>query len=287
MNLAFLRAFRLRGRAISGAALLLGSLLPWQAAAAANLQDSPSSRREAPPVLEEPSFYDQWLAWRLSVGVTIASSEVRHRHVTYDKTEEHNFLGNINDMHPKDDLVFGFVARYELFPSLAIEAANDFRADLEARNKDGESCDGVLELRGWRAQVLLFWPEPSWIVRPYVGAGVEHVDATFQHTNWWHYGWPSPEEYARYGHGSTKPHHGVTRTMIVKKPGYAPTLSAGATIGISRHVQLDAYVRWTDFDDAETVFRRRDPSHSREYTMRTGAFPAEHIVYGIALKAVF
>ena len=158
MNLAFLRAFRLRGRAISGAALLLGSLLPWQAATAANLQDSPSSRREAPPVLEEPSFYDQWLAWRLSVGVTIASSEVRHRHVTYDKTEEHNFLGNINDMHPKDDLVFGFVARYELFPSLAIEAANDFRADLEARNKDGESCDGVLELRGWRNRAGLSDP---------------------------------------------------------------------------------------------------------------------------------
>ena len=134
---------------------------------------------------------------------------------------------------------------------------------------------------------LLGWPEPDWIIRPYVGVGVEYVDASFEHANWWHYGWSSPEDYARNGHGSTKPHHGVTRTMVVKKPGCAPTLSGGVTIGVSRHVQLDAYVRWTDFDDAETVFRRRDPIHSHEYTMRTGAFPAEHIVYGIALKAVF
>lgn len=207
--------------------------------------------------------------------------------MTYDENEEHNFLGNINDMHAKDDVVAGFVVRYELTRSLAIEAANDFRSDLEACNKDGESCDGVLKLRGWRAQALLFWPEPDWIVRPYVGVGVEYVDATFEHANWWHYGWSSPEEYEREGNGSTKPHHGVTRTMYVKKPGYAPTLSGGVTIGISRHLQLDAYVRWTDFDDAETVFRRHDRTRSEEYTMRTGAFPAEHIVYGIALKAVF
>ena len=90
--------------------------------------------RETEPVLEEPSFYEQWLEWRLSVGVTLTSSEVRHRHVTYDRTEEHNFLGNINDMHAKNDPVFGLVARYEITPSFAVEAANDFRADLEARN---------------------------------------------------------------------------------------------------------------------------------------------------------
>ncbi len=278
MNPAHPRVFHLHRHAHPCAALFLGSLLAWPSAAVAKGADTP---------FEEPSFYEQWVEWRLSLGITLTSSDVRHRHVTYDATAEHNFLGNINDMHPKDNLVAGLVARYEFTPSLAIEAANDFRADLEARNKDGESCDGVLKLRGWRTQLLLFWPEPDWIIRPYVGVGVEYVDASFEHANWWHYGWSSPEDYARNGHGSTKPHNGVTRTMVVKKPGCAPTLSGGVTIGVSRHVQLDAYVRWTDFDDAETVFRRRDPIHSHEYTMRTGAFPAEHFVYGIALKAVF
>jgi cell wall assembly regulator SMI1 len=75
--------------------------------------------------------------------------------------------------------------------------------------------------------------------------------------------------------------------MYVKDPGYAPTLSAGATVGITRHVQLDAFVRWTDSDDVKAVFRRHDGTHSGEYTMLTGVFPAEHVVYGTALKAVF
>ena len=238
-------------------------------------------------LLDGPSFFEQWIEWRLSLGVSLTVADVLHRRVAYDPAQEHNFLGNINDMEEDYRAAFGLVARYEITPSIAVEAANDFRAKLEAGNNNGESFDGALKLSGWRAQVLLFWPEPDWIVRPYVGIGVAHVDAAFDHAAWWHYGWPSPGDYARYGKGSTKPHNGVTRTMYTNDPGFAPTLSAGATVGLSRHLQLDAFVRWTDSDDVDTVFRRRDKTHASEYTMRTGSFPSEHIVYGIALKGVF
>ena len=236
-------------------------------------------------VFDPEGFYEQWIEWRLSLGITLAKARVRHRHVPYDPEQEHNFLGNINDMREHGDVALGLVARYEILPWIAVEAANDMRADLDARNNDGLSCDGTLVLRGWRVQALIFWPEPQWIVRPYVGLGFEHVDASFRHAPWWHYGWSSPEAYEEQGHGSKSPHNGVTRTMIVKNPGFAPAVSLGATVGLHRYAQLDAFVRWTDFDDAETVFRRREGD--REYTMRTGAFPAKHTVYGIALSAVF
>ncbi len=236
-------------------------------------------------VFDPQGFYEQWLAWRLSLGVTLTKARVRHRHVPYDPEQEHNFLGNINDMREHGDVALGLVARYEITPWLAVEAANDLRADLDARNKDGESCDGTLQLRGWRAQALVFWPEPQWIVRPYLGLGVEHVSASFHHSLWWHYGWSSPGDYERYGHGSHRPHNGVMRTMDVESPGFAPAVSLGATVGLHRHAHLDAFARWTDFDDAKTTFRRREGT--REHTMLTGAFPAEHFVYGLSLNYIF
>ena len=236
-------------------------------------------------MFDPQGFYEQWIVWRLSLGITLTKAHVRHRHVPYDPNQEHNFLGNINDMREHGDVALGLVARYEILPWFAIEAANDLRADLDACNRDGVSCDGTLQLRGWRAQALVFWPEPQWIVRPYLGLGVEHVDASFKHSPWWHYGWSSPEEYERDGNGSRSPHNGVMRTMDVKSPGFAPAISLGATVGLHRRAQLDAFVRWTDCDDAETTFRRREGR--REHTMLTGAFPAEHIVCGIALSVVF
>ena len=274
--------YRLRHCAFHAVCLLLLCVCSATSQAAA---DGGGTGNDTQLVFDPMGFYEQWIAWRLSLGLTLARANVRHRHVPYDPKEENNFLGNINDMREHGDVALGLVARYELTPWLAVEAANDLSADLDARNRDGVSCDGTLQLRGWRAQALVFWPEPQWIVRPYVGLGIEHVSASFKHAPWWHYGWSSPEEYEIYGNGSLKPHNGVTRTMDVKNPGLAPAISLGATIGLHRHAHLDAFVRWTDFDDAETTFRRRE--YKKEQTLRTGAFPAEHIVYGLALSVIF
>ncbi len=276
---------RARLRAVPAALTLVLCGICVSAAPLPSETDVPAADDDGAWVFDPQGFCEQWIVWRLSLGITLAKARVRHRHVPYDPNQEHNFLGNINDMREHGDVALGLVARYEILPWFAIEAANDLRADLDARNRDGVSCDGTLQLRGWRAQALVFWPEPQWIVRPYLGLGVEHVDASFKHSPWWHYGWSSPEEYERDGNGSRSPHNGVMRTMDVKSPGFAPAISLGATVGLYRHAQLDAFVRWTDFDDAETTFRRREGR--REHTMLTGAFPAEHIVCGIALSVVF
>ena len=280
-----MKIFRYQHRHCALHAVCFWVLCACAAIPLAAVADSGRPGNDTEWVFDPKGFYEQWFEWRLSLGVTFTRAYVRHHHVPYDPMEEHNFLGNINDMRDHGDVALGLVARYEITPCFAIEAANDLRADLDARNRDGVSCDGTLELRGWRAQALVFWPEPQWIVRPYVGLGVEYVNASFKHAPWWHYGWSSPEEYERYGNGSHRPHNGVTRTMDVKNPGLAPALSLGATVGLHRRAQLDAFVRWTDFDDAETTFRRRE--YNKEKTLRTGAFPAEHIVYGLALSFIF
>ena len=235
--------------------------------------------------LEEPSFYDDWIAGRLSLGVSLARGRVRHRHVPYDPKQENNFLGNINDMAEHGDAAVGFVVRYSLLPWLAVEAANDFRADLDARNMDGDSCDGTLRLRSWRAQAILLWPDESWAVRPWIGLGAEDVSASFAHADWWHLGWSSPESYARYGGGSKELRNGAERTMSVDDPGLSPVVSGGVSIRLCQHASLDAFARWTDCNDADVVFTRREGR--REKTMRTGAFPAEHVAFGVALRAVF
>ncbi len=246
-------------------------------------------RETDPPALDWPfpatDFYEQWIAWRLSLGATLTRARMRHTYVRYDPSQENNFLGNLNDMHPDNGTAFGLIARYEISSWIAVEVANDFQADLDALNHDGESCDGTLQLRGWRAQAIVYGLAPEWIVRPYLGVGAEHVDANFRHSPWWHYGWSSPEDYRRYGNGTQTPRNGVMRFMDVEDPGYAPALTLGVCACLHRHVQLDAFMRWSDSDDARATFRRREGTN--EHVVRTGAFPTSHVVYGLALCAIF
>jgi len=239
----------------------------------------------AEPAPEEPSFYDDWIAKRLSIGLALTYGWVRDGHVSYDSTQKHNFIGNINDMDERDGVAVGLVARYAFLPWLAVEAANDFRCDLDAQNMDGASCDGTLKLRSWRLQAILLWPDETWAVRPWAGIGIEDVSASFSHAPWWHYGWSSPEDYARYGQGSKKPHNGAMRTMSVEDPGIAPVLSLGVTAELHRNVRLDVFGRWTGCDDVSVTFTRTE-GH-RVTIRRTGAFPAEHFAVGVALRAVF
>ena len=270
--------------------LALTSLVALSAAATfaappANARRISRPERTPQPTMEEPSLADEWISERLSLGISVAKASVRHRHVTYDPTQGNNFLGNINDMEEHDDVAYGLVIRYVFTPWLALEAADDFRADLDACNMDGDSCDGTVKLRSWRVQAILSWPEESWIVRPWAGIGVENVTASFSHSPWWHYGWSSPEDYRRYGNSSREPRNGVTRTMSVDDPGLSPVFSAGITAELHRHVQLDVFARWTDCDDVDAEFTRT--VGRRRYHMLDGSFPAEHIVYGAAIRAVF
>lgn len=274
---------KLLAPAIATALCASASLAYTPAYAAPATRPAQRPHREAAPV-EEHSFLDEWISGRLSIGLSFAKATVRHRHVTYDPAGERNFLGNINDMQEHGDTAAGLVIRYNIAPWLAIEGANDFRADLDACNMDGDTCDGTLKLRSWRAQAILTWPDETWIVRPWAGIGFEDVSASFDHSPWWHYGWSSPADYSRYG-GDTTPRNGVTRTMHVEDPGISPILSCGITAGIWENLHLDIFARWTDCDDVSAKFVR---STSRDgKPLRTGAFPAEHVAFGAALRYEF
>lgn len=273
----------MKHRSCSLRAFVLLLLLPSVCLAA------PAAARETDSGFDWPfettDFYEQWIAWRLSLGVALTRARVKHTYVKYDPSQENNFLGNLNDMHLDGGTAYGLVARYEITSWIAVEWANDFQAELDALNHDGDSCDGTLKLRGWRAQALVYALDPQWIVRPYLGLGAERVSASFQHSPWWHYGWSSPEDYRRYGNGSKTPRNGVMRIMEVEDPGYAPAITLGATACLHRHVQLDAFMRWCDSDDARATFRRREGT--QEHIARTGSFPTSHTVYGLALSAIF
>ena len=276
--------FGARGKCLGGLALSLMLLLPMAGFAATGaVRKTDSAGLDCP--FDATDFYEQWVAWRLSLGATFTRARVRHTHVPYDPSQENNFLGNLNDMHPDSGTAFGLIARYEINSWIAVEVANDFQADFDVLNHDGESCDGTLQLRGWRAQAIVYGLAPEWIVRPYLGLGAEHVGAGFRHSPWWHYGWSSPEDYRRYGNGTRTPRNGVMRFMDVEDPGYAPALTLGVCACLHRHVQLDAFMRWSDSDDARATFRRREGTN--EHVVRTGAFPTSHVVYGLALCAIF
>ena len=236
-------------------------------------------------LLRRPSFAETWIKGRFAVGPAVSQLSVRNRHVPYDPEQERNFLGNINKMEEDGCTGAGISVRYGLLSWLAVEASGPGRADLKAWNRDGESCDGTLRLRTWSARLLLRWPTDDGWFSPYAGFGVERVSASFEHANWWHYGWSSPQDYETFGNGSKEPHHSASRRMELSSPGVAPVVALGATIRLHENAELDLFGSWTDSDDVDVVFYRTDGRLTRR--MRTGAFPSEHLSYGIALRYVF
>lgn len=234
---------------------------------------------------EEP--WEKYISERLEVGISLANASMDKTHVPYDRSQHHNFLGNINNLDEDETLGIGIVVRYSFIDYLAVEASNDIHARLRTENMDGDTCDGAIELDGWRVQLIAKYPFDfdTFIVEPYLGLGLAFLSCSYSHENWWHYGWSSPEDYARNGHGSTSPHNGATRNMDLSDPDTTPVITIGSSFVVSDHVVLDVFWRDIDADPVKVDFYREE--NGRHVPMRKGEFPIAHSALGCSVRYLF
>ena len=243
------------------------------------------TRRVSDSLERNDSFYDRFIAERLSVGAAYSVTSMKKNRVPYDPAQEHNFLGNINNLDESDMGGIGVVARYEICPYLAVQFSNETHFELGMWNKDHESRDADFVAKGNTYEALLMYPIDSIYCTPYIGLGITDLSCSIDYNDWWHWGWGSPADYAAYGHGSTEPRNGNTRWMFLADPSSAFTFSAGVTVRLWRHAHLDLFYRMIDADDIPITFRRREGRVLR--VIRSGYIPLECSSFGGALRVVF
>ena len=179
----------------------------------------------------------------------------------------------------------GVVVRYNVCPYVAFQFSKGTEIELGMWNNEDESRDANFTAEGPTYEVLLMYPIQKIHLTPYVGLGYTDLSCGIDYNNWWHYGWSSPDDYDRYGNGSTENRNGTSRWMTIEEPGSAITLSLGITAHVWRYAQLDVFYRTLDVDDAKLSFDRHAGHVSRH--MRDGYVPLECSSWGVALRAVF
>ena len=236
---------------------------------------------------EGDSLYDRFLANRLSIGAALSRSSMKKTHVPYDPTKEKNFLGNINNLDESDMTGIGIVIRYELCPYVAFQFSNDLHAELGMWNRDNDSRDANLVVDGNTYEVLLMYPIDSIYCTPYIGLGITDISCSIDYNNWWHLGWESPQSYDTYAKGSKTPRNNISRWMSVDEPSAAFTFSAGLTLQLFRHAQMDFFYRFINADDANIEFRRGNHGRTESWHMLNGYAPLECSTFGASVRFVF
>ena len=252
---------------------------------AAERRRAAETRRVAEELDSGNSFYDRFIADRISVGAVYSVTSMKKTHVPYDPTQEKNFLGNINNLDESDMDGIGVVVRLKLCPYFALQFENDLHFELGMWNIDNQSRDADFVAKGLTYEALLMLPIDSIRCTPYIGLGVTDLSCSIDYNNWWHWGWSSPADYETYGHGSTDPRNSTSRWMMVEDPSSAFTLSAGVTIKLWRYAELDFFYRTVQADDVPIAFKRG--VRNARGTVRTGYIPVECSSFGGALRVVF
>ena len=238
---------------------------------------------------EEKSFYETFIKGKVHVGASVTKSKAKEITAPAGTT----YLGNLDDLREEDMSGIGFNIQYDLCDYVALAFANDMHVEHAVWNKPTEahpyeSTDGNLILDGMLYQVILQCPfrfyDNAWALTPYVGVGITDIKAKWEYAAWWHYGWSSPADYAYYGNGSTASRKGNSRWMVLEEPSSAFTFTAGLSLQILAHLDLDFFYRIVSVDDIEAKFHRRKPTGPVE---REGSFPAEFSTIGFGLRYVF
>ena len=151
-----------------------------------------------------PSFYgkhiDPLIGKRLTVGARMVENKLKETSRPANRDDGLTFLGYINELEPLDESGVRLVVGYRLCPYLGVEFSHDEVA-ARTRNYNTGLSDGVLRLSGPVFAATLSYPVTDKL-SPYVGLGYAPWSASFEHDDWWHLDYDSPEAYE--AHGSPK-----------------------------------------------------------------------------------
>lgn len=228
------------------------------------------------------SFFDKYVANRVHLGLSYT-----HSMASKTSAGAHSyFLGYLDTLKEESSDGIGLALQYDISDYFGILFANDAHLELSAWNNGNESTDGTLELDGMTlmglGQYPFVFPEQRLDITPYAGLGITMIDASWSHEAWWHYGWPSPAEYA--ANGSPRRRHGRSRWMCVDDPSPALTLTLGVAARYYTHFEFNVFYRYVNVEDIDATFRY-DSTSGR--ICKTGSFPAKFSSLGASISYIF
>ena len=256
--------------------LLLMSLSPFPSRAA--------SGDGFVPELSEPDFYDTFIAYRLSVGVTYTAASMRETTHSFKPGShgEQTYLGHIYHLSEDTTDGVGVLLRYECTRYLGIELGLCPEIKLGTWNNNLAASDGEFTFQTYYASLLFEYPIDEYCLIPYAGAGIVKTSVEMKNGPWWTQGYPSPSAYRHHGEKTA-----LKREMTVKDPSVGFVATAGLAAALWRNVSVDVFVRYFATGDSDAdVYCYYKGKRGRDHTA-TGYFPTDHLLYGAALRIVF
>lgn len=236
------------------------------------------------PVEKGNSFYDDFIKGRLHIGLSFTSLSMDETSTPHEKA----YLGNLDTLREDDTENVGFTVKYDFCRYLAMMFSYDVHAELSAWNWGSASSDGSLELDGWTLQAIGQYPldvaDGKVVITPYVGLGFSDISAKWEYANWWHWGYGSPEDWAKRSNNVQAPNNGYSRWMNPEDPSTAFTYTLGLSFQFFEHLDIDVFYRLVDLDDIKTTFHAGAQDGK---ILGEGAFPAKFSALGVALRYVF
>jgi len=194
-----------------------------------------------------PSFYgkhiDPLIGKRLTVGARMVENKLKETSRPANRDDGLTFLGYINELEPLDESGVRLVVGYRLCPYLGVEFSHDEVA-ARTRNYNNGLSDGILRLSGPVFTALIGYPVTEQIY-PYIGIGYAPWSAEFEHDEWWHLDYDSPEAYEAHGSPKGVLYEDRSRCIEVGDDS-AVFFTIGVAYRFHRHAQLDVMMRQID-----------------------------------------
>ncbi|NLF85182.1 MAG: outer membrane beta-barrel protein [Lentisphaerae bacterium] len=251
----------------------------------------PTSARRAPtleaetPLGRTAAFYqeyiDPYVAERLTLGLRLVNNKLDETSRPADRDGGLTFLGYVNELEQQEKSGVRLVVGYRFCPYFSVEVSHDEVA-ARTRNYNTGLSDGVLRLSGPVFAATLSYPVTDKL-SPYVGLGYAPWSASFEHDDWWHLDYDSPEAYE--AHGSPRGVLFEDRSRCIEVEDDSATFfTLGVAYRFHRHAQLDVMMRQIDLTSKARFYY---DYAGEQVPQREGEFTMKHSTFGIALSFVF
>lgn len=224
-------------------------------------------------------FFDEWIAERLSVGLSISSVNLTDN--KRPPNREQDFLGNINELKQESSV--------QVFPTLNYRACDKYLhlglsyAKVEARtmNFNNHESDGNASLKGPVFTAEAAYPLWDELAIPHIGLGLAFLAGDFDEDDWWGAGYGTPEDFESTGHDK---HRYRKHRYIDVDDETCAFFNIGVSCRPAKNLLLDFSYRRLNLDpDCEFGYKLG----SRKYMESTGDFDLSCDIFLFSVAYLF
>ena len=228
------------------------------------------------------SFYDDWIADRLTIGLRISSNRLTDgkRPANY----EEDFLGAIYHLDNANDTIVWPEVRYWAVRYVRLSFGwNSVAGRTRNFNTPNHHSDGKATLKGPVFMAEAVYPMLDDTLFLYAGGGFMYGRGGFGHVTWWHLGYSDEESWRSVGAPKNERRGRYYRQINVENE-WGTVLSCGVAWRPVDRFELDFSVRkiWIEPDCSWGYARGNDFDEQQ-----SNVFTLDHLQFGMTLSYVF